>query len=135
MQRDEGGEAELFYRGQHWLPSSPSSRLSIAVNWLPTIIPALEKRLNFVAGFRICWLPSPCGCWLAGLCTTILVDKEPFSITTLARAEVFWSVLVLWRRHHFEGLSRGEKTDVSFYCLPFTIDTSLVGFGPIDSMA
>ena len=27
--------------------------------WLPRIIPALEKRLNFVAGFRICWLPSP----------------------------------------------------------------------------
>ena len=24
-------EAELFYRGQHWLPFSPSSRLSIAV--------------------------------------------------------------------------------------------------------
>ena len=27
--------------------------------WLPRIIPALEKRLNFVTGFRICWLPSP----------------------------------------------------------------------------
>ena len=101
--------------------------------WLPRIIPALEKRLDFVQNMLVA-LP-PCGCWLVGLCTTILVNKEPFSITTLARAEVFWSVLVLWRRHHFEGLSRGEKTDVSFYCLPFTIDTSLVGFGPIASMA
>ena len=37
-------------------PSLPHPVYSL-LYWSPRIIPALEKRLNFVAGFRICWLP------------------------------------------------------------------------------
>ena len=40
-------------------PSLPHPVYSLLLYWLPRTIPALEKRLNFVAGFRICWLPSP----------------------------------------------------------------------------